>query len=202
MMNVLKTVRVLSLWVLSLGLLGATAAHAQSSDFSYTYLEGGYLNVDLDNPNADGDGLFLGGSVLVADTIILSADFDYVDFNRGIDIRTIELGVGVPLPLAPGFDIVVEGGYLDASVDTPFGNFDDDGFFAGALARWMVNDQVELNGGLKYVDLDESGDDVVVHIGGLVNVRPNLAVLAGVDFADDTDALSIGFRYYVNGNRR
>jgi hypothetical protein len=181
----------------SLILLGlATSATAQSSDFRYSYLEGGYLRADLDSPNVNGDGLFVGGSVLVAESLILSADYDYVDFDRGIDVRSLELGLGVPLPVAPGLDIVIRGGYIDAKLDTRFGDFNDDGFFAGGLARWMVGPQVELNGGLKYVDLDESGSDVVFTVGGLVNVRPDLAVLAGFEFADDSDLLSLGFRYY------
>lgn len=181
----------------SLILLGtATTVAAQPSDFRYTYLEGGYLRADLDSPNVNGDGLFLGGSVLVAESLILSADYDYLDFSRGIDVRSLELGLGVPLPVAPGLDIVLRAGYIDAELDTRFGDFNDDGFFAGGLARWMVSPQVELNGGLKYVDLDESGDDVVFSVGGLVNVRPDLAVLAGFEFADDSDLLSIGFRYY------
>jgi hypothetical protein len=177
---------------------GWPGSHVLAQDgFSYTYLEGGYQNVDLDSPSADGDGIFLGGSVELARSVFLTADLDYADFNRGIDARTLELGVGVSLPVAPDLDGLLKGGYIDAEVDTRFGDFEDDGFFIAGGARWMVTEQVELNGSLKYVDLDESGDDVVVAFGGLVTVRPNLAVLGGVEFADNADTLTIGFRYYL-----
>lgn len=184
---------------LSLAVLNpAVAAQPGAGDLRYTYVEGGYLNVDVESFNEDGDGLFLGGSVLVADPIYLVANYDYADFDRGIDARTLDLGVGVRLPAAPNVDVVLEGGYVDAEVETNFGDFDDDGYFAAGGARWMVNSQVELNGGLRYVDLDESGDDLAVQVGGLVSVLPNLAVLADIEFADDADSISIGFRYYFN----
>lgn len=184
---------------LSLAAAGpALAAQPGTGDLRYTYVEGGYLNVDLDDFDEDGDGFFLGGSVLVVDQLFLTADYDYADFDGGIDARTLDLGVGIRLPAAPGADVVFSGGYVDAEVETRFGDFDDDGYFVTGGMRWMVTPQVELNGGLKYVDLDESGDDLAVQFGGLVTVRPNLAVLGEIELADDADSIAIGLRYYFN----
>lgn len=177
---------------------GLAAAPARAAEFSYTYAEGGYQSVDLDSPSVDGDGLFLGGSVQISQTLFLSADLDYTEFNRGVDTRNLDLGLGVRLPAAPDIDVVLRGGYADAHVDTRFGDFDDDGYFVSGGARWQLNEQVELNGALRYVDLDDSGDDVGLVLGVVVAVRPRVALLAGGEFSDDADILNIGFRYYFD----
>jgi hypothetical protein len=174
------------------------AGPVQAADFRYTYLEGGYQRVDIDNPNVDGDGLFLGGSVLVSQSVFLTAGYDYTEFNRGVDARGLNLGIGVRVPASPDVDVVFEGGYVDARVDTRFGDFDDDGYFVSGGVRWRLNELVELNGGLRYVDLDESGSDVGLGLGVVIDVRPQWSLLAGGEFADDADVLSIGFRYYFD----
>jgi len=180
----------------SAALLTLGASLASAAELHYDYIEGGYESVDLDNPSVDGDGLFLGGSVLVTQSLFLRAEYEYADFDRGVDARELDLGVGVRFPAAPDIDLTLSGGYVDAEVDTRFGDFDDDGFFVGGGVRWLVNDQVELNGGLDYVDLDESGDDVVVKLGGVVHLQRQLALVAGVDIADDADTIKLGLRYH------
>ncbi|MEQ8783464.1 MAG: outer membrane beta-barrel protein [Roseibium album] len=176
--------------------LTAAASAAVAADLRYDYLEGGYQNVDLDNPGVDGDGLFLGGSLLLAQSFFLAADFDYADFDRGVDARSIELGGGVRFPLAPSLDLVLGGGYVDVEVDTRFGDFDDDGLFLRGGVRWLATDQVELKALLNYVDLDESGDDTGVDLGVVVHLQPQLALLAGVEIADDADVVNLGLRYH------
>jgi hypothetical protein len=180
------------------GLLAALplAAAAQTSDFDYNWVEGGYQTIELDGFGSDGEGFFVGGSFHVIEPLLLTADYDYADFG-GVEADTLELGVGVPLPVRPGVDAVVRGGYVDAELDTRFGDFDDDGLFASAGVRWMASPQVELNGAVAYRDLDESGDDVAFQLGGLVSVTPRLAVQATLEVVDDTDTIGLGLRYYL-----
>ncbi len=174
----------------------SAATTATGAELRYDYLEGGYQSVDLDNPGVDGDGLFVAGSVLVTQSLFLAADIDYVDFERGVDARSIEIGGGVRLPLAPDLDLVLGGGYVDAEVDTRFGDFNDDGLFLRGGVRWLLTEQIELNAVLKYVDLDESGDDLGGELGAVIHLQPQLALLAGVEIADDADAVRLGLRYH------
>jgi hypothetical protein len=176
--------------------VAAPGVAAQDGVIRYTYIEGGYQRVDVDGFSGNGDGGFLGGSVQVHDAAFLSATIDYADFGGGVDVRSLELAGGVRYALTRDFDAVLQLGYIDARVDTRFGDFNDDGFFVSGGGRWMLTERVELNGGLKYVDLDESGDDWVVTIGGLVDVGRNFALLAGLDFNDDANVMSFGLRYY------
>lgn len=173
-----------------------TSTPAAAADLNYDYVEGGYQSVDLDSPGVDGDGLFLGGSVRLTQSLFLQGEYDYADFDRGVDARSLELGVGVRFPAAPNVDLTLTGGYVNAEVDTRFGDFDDDGLFVGGAVRWMVNDQVELNAGLDYVDLDDSGDDVALTLGGVVHLQSQLALTAGVEIADDADTIELGLRYH------
>lgn len=178
--------------------LATAAIPATAADLQYDYIEGGYQSVDLDTPNVDGDGLFLGGSLLVAQSLFVSAEYDWADFDRGVDASGFDLGLGVRLPASPELDVVLRGGYAHAEVDTDFGDFDDDGYFASGGVRWLVNEQIELNAFLDYVDLDDSGDDTALALGGVIHLQPQLALTAGVEIGDDADAFRLGLRYHFN----
>jgi predicted porin len=169
---------------------------AFEGDIGYTYAEGGYQRLDIDNFNGKGNGGFFGGSVQVHESAFLSAGYDFADLGRGVDVRTLELAAGVRYPMTRDLDAVLQLGYIDGKVDTRFGDFNDDGFFVSGGMRWMLTELVELNAAVKYVDLDESGDDWVFSLGGLVEVRSNIALLGGLEFADGADILRLGLRYY------
>jgi hypothetical protein len=174
----------------------APVAAAQDGVIRYNYIEGGYQRLDVDGFSGKGDGGFLGGSVQVHDAAFLSAQIDYADLGRGADVRTLELAGGVRYALTRDFDAVLQLGYIDARIDTRFGDFNDNGLFVSGGGRWMIAERVELNGAVKYVDLDESGDDWIFTIGGVFDVGGNFALLAGFDFTNDADILSLGLRYY------
>jgi opacity protein-like surface antigen len=174
----------------------ALPSTAFEGDIRYSYLEGGYQRLDVDNFNGKGNGGFFGGSIQVHESAFLSAGYDFAGLGRGVDVRTLELAAGVRYPMTRDLDAVLQLGYIDGKVDTRFGDFNDDGFFVSAGARWMLTETVELNSAIKYVDLDRSGDDWVFSLGGLIEVRPKIALLGGFEFTDGADILQLGVRYY------
>jgi hypothetical protein len=162
----------------------------------YTYIEGGYHYLDLDDIDVDGDGWGIGGSVALTDRVHLLAGYSSLGLDFGIDVTSLDVGVGANLPLDTSLHLVGEAGYTRTEIDTRFGDFDDDGFFGRAGLRWMVTEQVELNGWVTYVNLDDSGSDTGFSVGGLFHFTPELALGASVDLGDDATGYSVGLRYY------
>ena len=180
-----------------LSLCFAMGAFAETNGLRYTYIEGRYVDVEFDDLDADGDGFGIGGSVAVSDDFFLTAGYTDLDLDFGVDAQEFLLGVGYHYGLSEVLDLVGEVGYADVEIDTRFGDFDDNGLFLSGGLRWMVVDQLELNGKLRYVDLDDSGSDTSIVLGGLFHVTADLAIGAGAEISDDADVYSVGIRYYL-----
>lgn len=165
----------------------------------YTYVQGGYQYLDIDDLDIDGDGWFVGGSFGITERLHLLADYSDLGLDFGFDVSTLRLGIGGHLPLDQGVHLVGEAGYVRAKVDHRFGDFTDDGLFVSGGVRWMATDRVELNALLNYVDLDDSGNDTSVSGGILYNLTPELALGANVTLGDDSTGYTVGLRYYFPG---
>ena len=82
--------------VMVAGMLSAPAFAQDGNGMSYTYLEAGYLDTEIDvGPNdIDGDGVGVGGSVAVNDTFFLTGSYGTQDFDFGIDVDQWSVGIG------------------------------------------------------------------------------------------------------------
>ena len=61
--------------------------------------------------------------------------------------------------------------------------------------RARVADNVELEGGINYVDLDAAGDDTSFGFGGRYYFTEAFALGAGVELGDDVTGWNVGVRY-------
>ncbi|MFU8817052.1 MAG: outer membrane beta-barrel protein [Pseudomonadales bacterium] len=172
---------------------------AFASEPRYSYVEGGYQYVDLDDLNVDGDGWFVGGSLGVTERVHLLAAYSDVGLDFGIDVSTLTLGVGGNLPIERSVHLVGEVGYVRTDIDTRFTSFDDDGLFVSGGIRWMTTDQVELAASVNYVNLDDAGSDTSFSAGIRFHVTPDLALTANVNLGDDATGYAFGIRYYFPG---
>ena len=87
---------------------------------------------------------------------------------------------------------------VEVEIDVPgFGSVSDDvdGFGLGIGLRGKAGDAIELEGGLQYVDLDDSGDDTAIFLEGRYYFSDNFAAGVGVSFSDDETGWEIGARY-------
>lgn len=118
--------------------LSGYAAEPASGDLSYAYIEGDYINLDIDTGNEDtfsrsdfedGDGFGLSASFPIGERLFVfgdysdtEADFTFRDnLNRVVpsntDIKRLNLGVGFHTPMTSTTDIVVSGAYSDIDYD-------------------------------------------------------------------------------------
>ena len=164
----------------------------------YTYIEGAYVNIDIDGID-DGDGFGIGGSAEVGENIFIFANYATVGFSFGIDFDTIEAGIGYKSAISDTTDVNVSIAYVNAEVDAGvFGSFDDDGYGLDVSLRSMVSNEFELNGGIAYVDFGGSGgDDTSFHVGGVYSFNDSFAVGGDISVGEDITTYLIGGRFYV-----
>lgn len=166
---------------------------------SYDFFEVAYVNGDIDNPDVDGDGFSLGGSVSVHENWFLFADYADLDFDFGVDLSLLDVGVGYRVPMSDNTDLALTGSFVRADANSGIGNVDESGYGIAALIRGMVNSQFELNGGISYVDLGGTdGDDTSFNIGGVYSFTDNVAFDGRIEIGDDVNLYIAGFRFYFN----
>lgn len=174
-------------------LAGAPVA-AQASDFSYSYAEAGWASVDIDGLSQSFDGFMLRGSVGIAESFFLSAD--YLDVGSGgVDYQQYSLGFGGHYPLSDMVDLTGRVAWVKAEVSGFGFSTDDDGYSVGAGLRGRLGDQFELEGTVAYVDLGgDGGDDVVATIAGRYFFNDMFAVGAEYNAYEDAKIWGVGFR--------
>ena len=183
-------------------LIAATAlawsAFAQAAaEPRYTYVEGGYTNVDYDDIDVDGDGFALGGSYALHRNVHLLADYQDVDLDGNADANALALGVGANFPLRQGLDLVTRLRWINQEIEVGNQSNDEDGYGFEAGLRAMINPQLELDGSIRYVDIDDE-DDTSIVIGGLYELTSNFALGGDIELSDDYTAIFLKARYYVS----
>lgn len=169
--------RVLTGALLAAGAL--TAAHAHD----YTYLEGGY--VDVDRGYSDDSGARIAGSLSVTEGVAVIGEYS----DTG-DVSQLSAGALFHTPLNNVWDLVL-GGTLE-HVDT--GADDDTGFGLRGGAHWRnMNGRLQLEPELRLVDVYED-TAFSARMGAQYEIAPRLD-LAGALQGGDDDRLELGVRY-------
>jgi long-subunit fatty acid transport protein len=167
---------------------------AQAEGFSYSYLEGGYVETDFDEFDEDADGWALGGSFEITPEVFMFAG--YGDLSAGpVDLETYDVGGGYAFSISPQADLYGTISYVKAEADGFGFSADDDGYGLGVGIRYRVADPFELEAGINYVDLSDSGDDTSFGIAGRWYFVEDLALGLGIDFSDDAETYGISLRW-------
>lgn len=179
----------------TLGVLAALAValpfatHADTMDYSYVELA--YLDTELDNFDADGDGFALRGSLSVHESVFLVAGYEDVSFEAGrfigdVDVSAFSVGVGGRYPLAQKMDLVGTLRIVSAELEADRIGFDadEDGFAFGVRVRGEVMPKLELEGGLEHVDIDDIADDTSIVLQGRYFFIENFSGGVSLSFGD------------------
>jgi len=183
----------------SIGIISllALAAPAMADGFSYNYLEGSYQRVDIDSPDVDGDGFGFGGSVELGDNAHFFAGYGSIDFDFGIDINELAVGVGFHTDLTPTLDFVANLAYLRLDADANgFSSATENGVGAEIGLRSMLSDRLELAGFIQYADLGDAGDDTSLRGEAWYSFSESFALGLNVGAAEDVLRYGIGARFY------
>jgi hypothetical protein len=169
-------------------LLAAAPLAALAEDMSYSYVDLAYVENDIDNaPTADGFGLR--GSIGFAENWLAFAEYSATSV-QGVDLDTIAVGFGGHYGLAENLDLVGRLGYFEVEVDAGGGlNASDDGYLFDLGLRGRVGDAVELEGGARYTDLSDGGDDTSLVLGGRFHFNQTWALGAEFQSGDDVETI-------------
>jgi hypothetical protein len=183
---------------LTLALPGALCAQ-EVSDFDYTYVDASLVNteIELGFTDVDGDGIGINGSFGLSDTLNIVYGYSDIGYDFDVDSSTMNVGLGFHTDINDDIDFVADVQYIDVSVDTPFGDADDDGLGISGGIRAHVGDSLELDAGLQYVDLEDS--DTVLRVGGRYYFNDSFALSAGISDADAGMSWSVGVRAEFGG---
>lgn len=184
-----------------LALVAAPMLAQAADDMSYSYIEAGYTEADLDNV-ADGDGFAVRGSVGFAENFFVFGEYATFGFPASVDLDQISAGLGGHLDISDRVDLVGRVGYTELDLTVPgFGNGSVDGFLVSAGIRGQVTDSFELEAHAVHTDLgSDGGDSTGFVVGGRYFFMENLA--AGVEYRTgdelggaDLDVIFVGVRY-------
>lgn len=168
----------------------------------YTFAEVGYAHVEFDRFNeADGDQFGLGGSLALTDMLHVFGSYAQGQVEGSnfpnIDTTSANAGLGVNFAVSPTIDLVGRAAVVYAKAE--LNNFDEDdtGLGLNAGVRAMIAPQLELNGGVSYVDFGDDSDDTALEVGAVYSFTDMFAVTANGSFGDEATAIGVGARLYL-----
>ena len=178
-------------------LLLALTASASAKEFDYDFFQLSYGNIEFDDINVDGDGFGLAGSYSINEDFHVFAGYEAAGLDFGIDATTIGAGLGWHTTLSPVVDLVASVSYQYIELDAPGGsNADDNGLGLGLGLRFAASELLELNAGISYVDLSDSGDDTGFGIGGLYSFTEAFALGLSAAWSDNATSYTLAGRFY------
>ena len=185
-MKILKTV--------TAGLmLAATPLLAQAEGMSYSYLDLGYVETDIDGVGPKADGFAARGSVGIADNFFVFAE--YADQSVSVvDFKQYAVGLGGHFGLSDNLDLVGRAGWAKAEASGFGASFDDDGYLVSVGLRSRLGANVELEGSAIHTDFGGNSDDTALAVGARYHFNKNFAVGAEYQHGDDASSILAGVR--------
>jgi hypothetical protein len=167
-------------------------------EFDYTYVEIGYAETEFEVGGGvgdiDGDGLSVLGSFELNDEWHVVASYGQADLDFGFDIDTLTVGAGYVFPMQSDIDLYGRVLYIDSEVDGPGPlDADDDGLGLQFRVRGRVSDELELEGGIQYIDVADS--DTSLQASARYYFTETFSAGIGLTFGGDADGLGINARF-------
>jgi len=181
--------------LLLVALLGSGAVLAQntqqpSADLDYNYLELRFVDVDSNG----GDGVRFAGSYDFGNNWLLVGGLTSLDYNNNVDGRWIEIGAGYVWHYTNDWDMVATMRYVNAEFDNQILSVDDDGLAFSGGVRGLIAPRFEVRGSVNHITVGDS--DTYLDIAGDYYFTPQFAAGLSIEFAGDTDIITIGGRWF------
>lgn len=176
-------------------LLTVAPLAAGAEDMSYSYVEVGWVNTDLDDADESADGPGVRGSIGFGENFFAFAEYvsQEVEFlGVDVDVDQIAVGLGGHLDISDRTDLVGRVGYVEAEAL----GAEVDGYLVSAGVRGQVTEDFELEGHVIHTDLgSDGGDDTGLAVAGRYFFTENFAAGAEYQFGDNADTWILGVRF-------
>lgn len=167
----------------------AMAQEPQRSTVSYNFAELRFVDLDT----GGGDGFRLNGSYQFSGNWLVVGGISRFGFDNNVDSTTVEVGAGYVWPYRNTWDFVANARIVRTDVDTPLGSGDDTGIGLLGGVRGLIAPNFEVRGAVNHINFDNS--DTYLELAGDYYFTPNVSAGLSLEFAGDTDALTIGARW-------
>lgn len=168
----------------------------------YTYVEAGFETgeIDVAGVDIDADGFGGAGSIAVSENIALTASAAKAEIEtapyigRDTDSKVFSIGVTPHFPLADNIDLVVP--ISIDRVDLRAGSFideDETGYSIGIGVRALVSSQIELEGEVIHVDVEDDDQGVAGSI--RFHATDNLSAALGAQIFGDSQSIVFSGRF-------
>jgi hypothetical protein len=172
--------------------VGMAQKSKTENDLSYTWVEVGYDTNDFHD--ADADALTVSGSYKINKDWHVYASYSSADLDFGIDADTLAIGAGYRYGLKDNVDLYGRVLYLSSDVSVPgLGSDDDSGLGLQFRIRSRINRNLEVEGGLQYIDVIDS--DTSLQAAVRYHFTDQFSAGIGLTFGGDSDGLGINARY-------
>lgn len=162
------------------------AAGAAETNFSYTYGELGYTDMDVNGASVDGLGLE--GSFQFMEQVFGFASYE--DLSGDGDVSNLMVGAGYAHPLASNVDGIAK----LAFVSNETGSADDTGIGLEFGVRATVAPKVEVFGSFSYIDIYEDASNGF-ELGGRYWIQDNIGLSLSYNDIEDADGFTIAGRF-------
>lgn len=189
---------------LALAVALAIAPFAASADgLDYTYVEGGYANVEIDTGDAfagdvEFDGFQIRGSAAVSESFYLLGGYGNVsndEFGGDIDFSELQFGLGYRHGLSERADLVTEVSYLRQEIEADgFGSDDAAGGRVSVGLRGLLADNFEGYVKGSYTDGGDFDGDFSGTVGAQFRFTPVWGVVGEIEAGDDVTKALVGVR--------
>lgn len=197
MNGISKVVLAATVLLPGLGAAQQPQARPQQPQFSYTFVEIGYDESDFDVRgvrDVDGDGLTVSGAFEITDEWHAFASYGSADLDFGLDLDAWAIGAGYVFPLRQDIDLYGRVLYLDWDFNVPGpANRDEDGLGLQARIRARVTNELELEGGIQYVDVGDA--DTSLQALARYHFSESLSAGVGLTLGGDIDGIGINARF-------
>lgn len=179
---------------LAILLLGVTVSGAAvAGDLRYSFVEGTFSDIDAGN-GFDGNALGVSLWRRINDDVFVVGGVQSADLDGGRDVLGLSVGAGYIYPINQTVDAIGIVSIRNSDVDAPGGGRSDTGFGLQAGVRALLTPKFQLRGMINYIDVFDSDTSLTAQ--GEYYFRPNFGFQAALQFAGDTDAISVGANYY------
>jgi hypothetical protein len=162
------------------------------SDLNYTYVEAAYDTNDFND--IDATALTVSGSFKINRDWHVYASYSSADLDFGIDVDTLAVGAGYRYAIKNNVDLYGRVLYLNSDVHVPGpGDGSDDGLGLQFRIRSRINQQLEVEGGIQYLDVNDSDTSLQANV--RYHFTNQFSAGIGLTFGGDSDGIGINARY-------
>ena len=188
----------------ALALAAALPMSAQASELSYSYIEGDYawMNIDDEDLDFDPSGFGIKGSVAVGEAWYLFGGYLQGDDSQDdIDLDTAQTNVGIGWrhAISDKADFNGELSYVHQNVDVDFGggvsgDADGDGYRLSAGIRGEMAENFEGYAKANWTDGSDFDGDFSGTIGAQVKFGGMWGITGEAEFGNDANIYMLGLR--------